>query len=196
MPDYGEVEIRHGNQNAASPAANEWNDTGGVVESTAPEEFERQLVCLLPDMRVWALAFTRNASAADDLVQDVATKVLTNRSSFDPGSNFSAWVRRIMVNHFISSLRTRREFVSIEEMPEVPVAAGQQAKLDLDRLNAEIARLPDYQRELLCQIAVEERSYEDVSKSSGCAIGTLKSRVHRVRSVLRARLDGGERLAA
>jgi len=166
------------------------------VESTAPGEFERQLVCLLPTMRAWALALTRSASAADDLVQDAATKVLTNRSNFEQGTNFRAWVHRIMLNHFISSLRTRREFVSIEEMPEVPVAAEQQAKLDLDRLNAEIARLPDYQRELLRQIAVEERSYEDVSKSCGCAIGTLKSRVHRVRSVLRARLDGRERLAA
>ncbi len=166
------------------------------MEITGPKEFERKLVCLLPNMRVWALALTRHASAADDLVQDVATKVLTNRSSFDPGSNFSAWVHRIMVNHFLSGLRARREFVSVDEMPDVPVAAEQHAKLDLDRLNAEIARLPDHQRELLRQIVVEERSYEEVAKSSGCAIGTLKSRVHRVRSVLRTRLDGFERLAA
>jgi RNA polymerase sigma-70 factor, ECF subfamily len=81
-------------------------------------------------------------------------------------------------------------------VPDVPVAAEQHAKLDLDRLDAEIARLPDYQRELLCQIAVEERSYEEVSKSCGCAIGALKSRIHRVRSLLRARLDRSERLAA
>ena len=166
------------------------------MDTTVPEEFERQLVGLLPNMRVWALALVRNASAADDLVQDVATKALTNRSGFDLGTNFSAWVHRIMVNHFISSLRVQREFVSIEDMPEVPVAAEQQAKLDLDRLSTEIGRLPEYQRELLCQIVIEERSYEDISKSSGCAVGTLKSRVHRVRSVLRARLDSHERLAA
>ncbi|MFL5288006.1 MAG: sigma-70 family RNA polymerase sigma factor [Rhodopila sp.] len=166
------------------------------MDSTALEEFNRQLVCLLPTMRIWALGLTRHASAADDLVQDVATKVLANRSGFDPGSNFSAWVYRIMVNHFISTVRMQRKFVGIEKMPDVPVAADQQAKLDLDQLNAEIARLPHSQRELLCQIAVEERSYEDVARSCGCAIGTLKSRVHRVRAVLRARLEGSVRLAA
>jgi len=166
------------------------------VAISVADEFEARLTNLLPKMRVWALALTKNASATDDLVQDVAAKALSNKNSFDLGTNFSAWVHRIMVNHFISSVRTRRQFVSIEEMPDVLIAAEQQAKLDLDRLNAELMRLPDYQRELLCQIAVEERSYEDISRSCGCAIGTLKSRVHRARSVLRARLDGRERLAA
>jgi RNA polymerase sigma-70 factor, ECF subfamily len=166
------------------------------VKISVSDEFEDQLTSLLPKMRTWALALARNASAADDLVQDVATKALANRSSFDPGTNFSAWIHRIMINYFISNMRTRREFVSVEEMPDIPMAAEQQAKMELDRLNTEIERLPDYQRELLRQIALEERSYEEMSKSSGCAIGTLKSRVHRARSVLRARLDGDERLAA
>jgi RNA polymerase sigma-70 factor, ECF subfamily len=166
------------------------------VTVSVPDGFEYQLTSLLPKMRVWALALTKNGSAADDLVQDVATKALINRASFDLGTNFSAWVHRIMVNHFISSVRARREFVSVEEMPDVSIAPEQQAKLDLDRLNAEIERLPDCQRDLLRKIAIEEHSYEDVSKSSGCAVGTLKSRVHRARSVLRARLDGEQRLAA
>src|SRR3954466_4095281 len=56
----------------------------------------------LPKMRVWALALTRNATAADDLVQDVALKTLIASDSFVSGTNFSAWVHRIMVNHFIS----------------------------------------------------------------------------------------------
>src|SRR3954449_2536150 len=50
-PDNAEVEPRRGNQNTALPANNAQNDTGGIVESTAPGEFERQLVCLLPTMR-------------------------------------------------------------------------------------------------------------------------------------------------
>jgi RNA polymerase sigma-70 factor, ECF subfamily len=147
-------------------------------------------------MRIWALALTKNMSAADDLVQDVATKALVKKTSFELGTNFNAWIHRIMVNHFISSVRERREFASIGEMPDVSMAAEQQAKVDLDRLSVEFDRLPNYLREALCQITLEQRSYEDVSKSTGCAIGTLKSRVHRARLVLRARLDGEERLAA
>ena len=160
------------------------------------DKFEDQLTDLLPKMRIWALALTKNPFAADDLVQDVATKALVKRTSFELGTNFNAWVHRIMVNHFISSVRERREFVSVEEMPDASMAAEQQAKMDLDRLSVEFDRLPDYQREILRQITIEQRSYEDVSKSTGCAIGTLKSRVHRARSVLWARLDGKERLTA
>ena len=147
-------------------------------------------------MRVWALALTKNGSAAEDLVQDVATKALVKQTSFELGTNFNAWIHRIMVNHFISSVRERREFASIEEIPDVSMAAEQHAKIDLDRLSIEFDRLPDYQKEVVRQIVIEQRTYEDVSKSSGCAIGTLKSRLHRARLVLRARLDGEERLAA
>ena len=147
-------------------------------------------------MRIWALALTKNTSAADDLVQDVATKALVKKASFELGTNFNAWIHRIMVNHFISSVRERREFASIGEMPDVSMAAEQQAKIDLDQLSVEFDRLPDYQKEVVRQIVIEQRTYEDVSKSTGCAIGTLKSRVHRARLVLRARLDGEERLAA
>ena len=163
---------------------------------SVPGEFEAQLTNLLPRMRIWALALTKNMSAADDLVQDVATKALVKQTSFELGTNFNAWIHRIMVNHFISSVRERREFASIGEMPDVSMTAEQHAKVDLDRLSVEFDRLPNYQREALHQITLEQRSYEDVSKSTGCAIGTLKSRVHRARLVLRARLDGEERLAA
>ena len=169
---------------------------GIVVAISVPGEFEAQLTNLLPRMRIWALALTKNRSAADDLVQDVATKALVKQTSFELGTNFNAWIHRIMVNHFISSVRERREFASIGEMPDVSMAAEQQAKVDLDRLSVEFDRLPNYLREALRQITLEQRSYEDVSKSTGCAIGTLKSRVHRARLVLRARLDGEERLAA
>src|ERR1700742_4070001 len=66
-------------------------------------EFNEQLISFLPKMRVWALALTRNRAAADDLAQDVAAKVLIAQNYFIPGTNFSAWVHRIMINQFISN---------------------------------------------------------------------------------------------
>ena len=85
------------------------------------KEFQEQLIEFLPKMRVWALALTRNRAAADDLTQDVATKALVAQDCFIPGTNFSAWVHRIMINHFISSVRSKREFTDMENMPEVAV---------------------------------------------------------------------------
>ena len=52
---------------------------------------------------------------------------------FTPGTNFSAWVHRIMVNHFISGVRIRREYTSIDTVPEVPVAAAHGTALRLLR---------------------------------------------------------------
>lgn len=158
------------------------------------DPFEAQLARLIPRMRVWALALTKNAAAADDLVQDTAAKALINKATFLPDTNFTAWMHRIMLHHFISGVRRRREFVSVEEMPDVAIAAEQHSKVELERLSFEFDRLPKHLREVLRQVAIEQRSYEEVATASGCAVGTLKSRVHRARATLRTRLEGSETL--
>ena len=154
------------------------------------QEFHEQLISFLPKMRVWALALTRNRAAADDLIQDVAAKALAAQNCFIPGTNFSAWVHRIMINHFISSVRTRREFTDMENMPELPVPAAHEDRTALRELGWAVDRLPPDQREALFMIVLQEKSYEDAAVATGCAIGTLKSRVHRARLQLRTFLTG------
>jgi RNA polymerase sigma-70 factor, ECF subfamily len=156
------------------------------------QEFHEQLIEYLPRMRVWALALTRNRAAAEDLTQDVATKALIARDCFIPGTNFSAWVHRIMINHFISGVRSRREFTDVETVPDVPVPASHEDRAVLRELGWAFDRLPPDQREALDMIALQERSYESAAEVTGCAIGTLKSRVHRARLRLRAHLTGEE----
>ena len=156
------------------------------------QEFHEQLIEYLPRMRVWALALTRNRAAAEDLTQDVATKALTARDCFIPGTNFSAWVHRIMINHFISGARSRREFTDVDTVPDVPVPAAHEDRAVLRELGWAFDRLPPDQREALDMIALQERSYESAAEVTGCAIGTLKSRVHRARLRLRAHLTGEE----
>jgi len=155
-----------------------------------PQEFNEQLISFLPKMRVWALALTRNRAAADDLTQDVATKALLAQDCFMPGTNFSAWVHRIMINHFISSVRNKREFADMETMPELPVSASHEDRTVLRELSWAFQKLPRDQREALFMIALQEISYETAAERTGCAIGTLKSRVHRARLQLRAYMMG------
>ena len=154
------------------------------------QDFQDQLIAFLPKMRVWALALTRNRAAAEDLTQDVATKALVARDCFIPGTNFSAWVHRIMINHFISSVRNRREFTDMDAMPDVPVPAAHEDRTALRELGWALNRLPPDQREALFMIVLQEKSYEAAAEVTGCAIGTLKSRVHRARLQLRAYLTG------
>jgi RNA polymerase sigma-70 factor (ECF subfamily) len=154
------------------------------------QEFQDQLTLFLPKMRVWALALTRNRAAAEDLTQDVATKALIARDCFIPGTNFSAWVHRIMINHFISGVRNRREFTDMDNLPDVPMPAAHEDRTALRELGWAVDRLPPDQREALFMIVLQENSYEDAAERTGCAIGTLKSRVHRARLQLRAYLSG------
>ena len=150
------------------------------------QEFQEQLVSFMPKMRTWALAMTRNTTAADDLVQDVAAKALSGSDAFEPGTKFRAWLHRIMVNHFISSVRGRRSMVDVAEVPDVGVGSTPEDRTALRELGWAVNRLPSEQREALVMIAIDEDSYEAVSERTGCAIGTLKSRVHRARRQLRA----------
>jgi RNA polymerase sigma-70 factor, ECF subfamily len=162
----------------------------------ASRDFQDQLVQFLPKMRVWALGLTRNAAAADDLVQDVALKTLMANESFVPGTNFSAWVHRIMINQFISTVRRVRETADIGQAPEMAVAASQQDSTDLREVSRAFRRLPEDQKRALLLIVIEEKSYQQISGESGLAIGTLKSRVHRARLQLRAEMTGEARMAA
>jgi RNA polymerase sigma-70 factor (ECF subfamily) len=166
------------------------------MSGSTSREFQDQLIGFLPKMRVWAMALTRNSSAADDLVQDVAMKALVARESFVPGSNFSAWVHRILFNHFISSVRRRREYNDLDQIPEVGMRAAQEDRAGLRELNLAFQRLPKDQQEAIHLIGIEERSYEEASGALGCAIGTLKSRVHRARVRLRSEMFGEIRAAA
>ncbi len=160
------------------------------------QDFNDLLISFLPKMRDWALALTRNRAAANDLTQDVATKVLAARDCFIPGTNFSAWVHRIMINHFISSVRNKKEFADMDNVPEVPVLAAHEDRTALRELGWAVDRLPPDQREALFMIVLQERSYEDAAEVTGCAIGTLKSRVHRARLQLRSFLSGDQHKAA
>ena len=139
-----------------------------------PHKFDDQLIAFLPKMRVWALALTRNRAAADDLTQDVATKALVAQDCFTPGTNFSAWVHQIMLNHFISSVRNKREFTDMENMPDRPVSASHEDRTALHELSWVLDRLPPDQREALFMIALQEIPYETAAEKTGCAIGTLE----------------------
>src|SRR4029078_5393873 len=129
-----------------------------IMTGSASPEFQDQLTDFLPKMRIWALALTRNRTAADDLVQEVAMKVLMACDSYVPGTNFPAWVHRIMVNQFITNMRRQREHNDLDRVPEAEIPAAQENLTDLRELNVAFQRLPKDQREALRLIAVEELS--------------------------------------
>lgn len=156
------------------------------------DEFEQQLISILPRLRVHALAMTRNASAAGDLVQDAVTSAVAARGSFTPGTNFPAWMHRILRNRFISDTRKRRPTVDIADVPEAALAtpAAHEDHLVLKELHVALGRLPLLQRESIFMVVLHGMTYEQLAETMGCAVGTAKSRVFRARRQLQVWLAG------
>ena len=148
-------------------------------------EFEKQVVDLLPKLRSWAWYLTRDVTATEDLVQDAALKALLAFESFTPGTNFPAWVRRIMYNHFISGVRQTRAYTTLNNMPEIAVAETQPDQINIREAGLAFNALPQQQKDALRAIVLQDRPYEEASRLMGISIGTLKSRVHRARLQLR-----------
>ncbi len=164
-----------------------------TVSMRIPEnEFDQQLIATLPRLRIQALALTRNGSAASDLVQNAVANALAARASFTPGTNFNAWMHRILRNRFISDTRKHRPRVDMEDVPEAAFAvpAAHEDKLLLKELHVLLGRLPPLQRETLFMVVLQGMSYEEVAETTGCAVGTAKSRVFRARRQLETWLTG------
>ena len=154
--------------------------------------FHDQVISILPKLRIQALALTRNRSAAEDLVQDAVCNALSAHASFIPGTNFPAWMHRILRNRFISNLRKRRDTTDIDDVPQSTFAteAAHEDRLALKELGRAMTRLPADQREALLMVVVHGMSYEALAETTGCAVGTAKSRVFRARRQLEAWLLG------
>jgi len=97
------------------------------------------------------------------------------------------WHQPILRNAYFSELRkTKREVADSDGAlaARVAVPAEQHAHLDLKDLNRALGQLPADQREALILVGAEGFSYEDAANISGCAVGTVKSRVNRARTKL------------
>lgn len=157
-------------------------------QSDPDAPFHDLLIACLPRLRQQAFALTRRRADADDLVQAAVTNALAARSSFIPGSNFKAWMSRILRNRFLSDVRRRREMVDMDDAPPEAMSrpATQEDAIAMGELQVCLGRLSADQRIALMMSAVQGLSYEEMSAELGIAVGTLKCRVFRARKQLQA----------
>jgi RNA polymerase sigma-70 factor (ECF subfamily) len=155
---------------------------------------DADLIAALPRLRRYARVLTGDLNRADDLVQDTLARAWAKRRLWRTGSDLRAWLFTIMHNVHINQFSLRqREFSEVsldaDDGPaapwEIPVRATQSDRLELTELFAQIARLPDEQREVLLLAAVEELRYQDIAQVLGVPIGTVMSRLNRAREKLR-----------
>ena len=148
--------------------------------------FHSDLKAILPRLRVYALALTRDRDRADDLVQETVVKALAGRQSFRPGTCFSAWILRIQRNEFISGIRRLRPSVAIDDAVANALShpPRQGGGLIMGEFLAAFAKLTADQRGALVLAVVDGQSYEEIARHAGVSVGTIKSRISRGRDTL------------
>jgi RNA polymerase sigma-70 factor, ECF subfamily len=161
--------------------------------------FEELALPLLPSLYNHAFWLTRNHAEAEDLVQETFSKALRAFDSFQPNTNFKAWIFRILRNTFLTSrtgIATSRT-VFLEDHPDVldttdasPTPEDNLIRLDNQAaLHAALEQLQPQLREALLLCDVEEVKYKDIALILDVPIGTVMSRISRARRTLRQLLQ-------
>ncbi len=170
---------------------------GGRTDAAGrPHDLSAELVGMIPALRAFARSFCRNATDADDLVQETLLKGIANMHRYQPGTNMKSWLFTILRNTFYTRIRkyNRESPAAAACVSGEPLAQPTQ---EWRMLGQEVTRavqdLPDRQREVLILISVLGISYIDTAEICGCAVGTVKSRLNRARQRLVERLGDGPR---
>ena len=158
-------------------------------------EFEELAVPLFDSLYNFARWLAHDREEAEDLVQETYAKALKGFSSFQSGTNFRAWMFRILRNSFLNS-RTglaARMTVSLEPEQEEALAGTDQhtpesillEQVTQERVAQAIEQLPAHYREVLLLCDVEELSYQEIAETLSIPVGTVMSRLSRARRSVR-----------
>jgi RNA polymerase sigma factor (sigma-70 family) len=160
--------------------------------------FEELAMPLFDSLYNFASWLAHNKSNAEDLVQETYLKALRGFASFQPGTNFRAWMFRILRNTFLGSRSTidRRMTVEIDtedEPPVLPATSTTPESLLIEGFQQNAVRnaieqLPVTFREVLLLCDVEEASYREISEILSIPVGTVMSRLARARKAVRESL--------
>ena len=167
-----------------------------VSEQRLPAaRFEDLALPLFDQLYNFARWLTEDTSEAEDLVQETYAKALRGFSSFQPGTNFRAWMYRILRNSFLNSRTGLKNKVTFDEEADIPPADTPTpeslliAQADRQMVQQALAELPVPFREILLLCEVEEMSYQEIAETLSIAVGTVMSRLFRARKALRVLLE-------
>jgi RNA polymerase sigma-70 factor, ECF subfamily len=172
---------------AASETPRNAKITEALVNRRGVNGAQALLISTIPNLRAFAISLCKDASRADDLVQETLVKAWTNLESFEMGTNFKAWVFTILRNTYFSEIRKRRgevEDVDGAQAGRQYDLPGQQAAMEFADFAKAFRSLRNDHKEALLLVGAEGFSYTETAEITGVAEGTVKSRVHRARTAL------------
>ena len=142
------------------------------------------LVAQIGNLRAFAVSLCGDRERADDLVQETLFKAWNHLDSFQEGTNLKAWLFTILRNTYFSERRRRKREVEDVDggyAAKLSSSPEQHGHMDMRDFQDALSGLPADQRESLVLVGAAGFSYEEAAEISGCAVGTIKSRVNRAR---------------
>jgi RNA polymerase sigma-70 factor (ECF subfamily) len=166
--------------------------------------FKREFMPHINSMYNFAFRLTMDEDDANDLVQDTYLKAFRFISSFERGTNAKAWLFRILKNSFINDYRKRSKEPSKVDYQEVETTYNSEEAAEVDHttdlrietvqdmIGDEVATalnsLPVDFRTVIILCDIEGFTYEEMAKILDIPIGTVRSRLHRARNLLKDKL--------
>jgi RNA polymerase sigma-70 factor (ECF subfamily) len=167
--------------------------------------FEREAIPYMRQMFPAAQRLTHDRCDAEDLIQETFARAYQKFHQFSPGTNLRAWLHRIMFHTFYSNYRKRcrrpaealtGDFDDAIGTSPASVPAGRSAESEaLSNLASSpamqaLGELPDNFKTVVYLADIQGYQYNEIADIMGTPIGTVMSRIHRGRNMLRARLQG------
>ena len=178
-----------------------------VLESATDrnDRFERDALVFMDQLYAAALRYTKNPEDARDLVQDTYLKAFNSFHQFEEGTNLRAWLYRVLTTTFINTYRKdqRRPQLASGELEDWQLAEAQSHTSDLGKsaevealenlpdsdIKRALQEIPEEFRIAVYLADVEGFSYKEIADIVEIPAGTVMSRLHRGRKLLREKLD-------
>jgi RNA polymerase sigma-70 factor (ECF subfamily) len=145
----------------------------------------------LPAVFRFALHMTSDRTKAADVAQDVFVWLIHHPEDYDPDrGDLAAFLTGVTRKLLQRRRYDEQRWVPFEDAPVQKIAYGREPDTsDADRLRAAIGALPERYREVVALCDLEGKSYEDAAAALECAVGTIRSRLHRARGLLARKLQ-------
>ncbi|MGH1340472.1 MAG: sigma-70 family RNA polymerase sigma factor [Nannocystales bacterium] len=172
------------------------------MTALAARQFSDLALPHLPRLYRLGLRLTHQPSESSDLVQEALTRAWANWSSFDRGGSLGAYLSRILYNAFVSRHRHQRVVQSTAARPDIAEHLFDRRRMEeadapestwhrhdlSDEVVAALEALPTHYREVVELVDLGGLPYKDASEELGIPLGTVMSRLHRARKLMRGTL--------
>src|SRR6187399_2491186 len=152
--------------------------------------FRQNVETMIPALRRYARALTRNADIADDLVQDTLVRALRSEHLFN-GGEIRSWLYTILTNLNRNRLRSLARRPALDQLKDADAAGATGPQAGTRDIARALASLVEEQRSTLLLVVLEGLSYREVAEVQGVPLGTVMSRLARARVQIKTYLDGG-----